>query len=120
MSTDHAVVWLEFRTAKVFLFEDTAMLSVTGEPELIRDKRLTHDGQNGQRRDDDFFGDVLGFLEAKKKWIIIGNRSSCVGLLERICHQKTEGRVACVEFVDAVTAEEVLLRARRYCRDRRS
>ncbi|MCA0008698.1 MULTISPECIES: hypothetical protein [unclassified Mesorhizobium] len=118
MSIDHAVVWLEFRTAKVFLFEDAATPSVAGEPEFIGDMRLTHDGQKGQRRDDDFFGEVLGFLEARKKWIIIGNRSSCVGLLERICRQKAEGRVVGVEFVDAVTAEEVLSRARSYFSDR--
>lgn len=63
MSIDHAVVWLEFRTAKVFLFEDTATLSVAGEPEFIRDKRLTHDGRKGQPRDDDFFK-AMGALQS--------------------------------------------------------
>jgi hypothetical protein len=45
MSIDHAVVWLEFRTAKVFLFEDAATPSVAGEPELIGDKRLISSGR---------------------------------------------------------------------------
>ena len=120
MPIDHAVVWLHFRTAKVFLFEDIATLSGAEEPKLIYDERpmLGHDGQRGERSDRDFFEDILRVIETTKKWMIIGNRSNCLGLLERICRQRTDGRVVGVAVVDAFSDEEALSRARSYFSDR--
>ncbi|TPK55839.1 hypothetical protein FJ546_28895 [Mesorhizobium sp. B2-4-19] len=120
MPIDHAVVWLGFRTAKVFLFEDIATLSGAEEPKFIYDKHpmLGHDGQREQRSDCDFFEDILRVIGTTKKWMIIGNRSNCLGLLTRICRQKTDDRVVGVVAVDASSDEEVLSRVRSYFGDR--
>lgn len=117
MPIDHAVVWMDFRMAKVFVFDDAALSTNVIEFTVVHDESLIPGRgiRKGQGRgNDNFFDDVLRSLGTASKWLILGNRSNCLGFLKRMCRQKFDGRIVGVEFIDAFTDEEILSRARSY------
>ncbi|KRB30854.1 hypothetical protein [Mesorhizobium sp. Root172] len=115
MPINQAVVLLGFREAKVFLLKGFMKNDV--EIRFIHDRSLIRscDGQKGKGTErHDFFRDVVRSLDRSLEWLILGNRSSCFGLLMYICHQNLESRVVGVEPIDMPTDADVLSRARDY------
>ena len=97
MQVRYAIVWLEFRVAKIFFFDGTAIEDTWVEIPLTENRDL----DNGETESThDFFGEVARCLDVAQEWIILGTRSGCFGLLAYICRRKLDARVVGAEVTD--------------------
>ncbi|MDX8535623.1 hypothetical protein RFM41_31950 [Mesorhizobium sp. VK25A] len=97
MQVRYAIVWLEFRAAKIFLFDGTVIEDTWVEIPLTEHRDRDNGGTEGA---DDFFGEVARCLDVAQEWIILGTRSGCFGLLAYICRRKLDGCVVGAEVTE--------------------
>lgn len=100
MQVKYAVVWLEFRTAKIFLSDGPTVGDTCVEVVRDRPQAKWNDEKGRLSEANDFFGDVVQCLEVAGEWFILGSRSGCFGLLAYICRRKLESRIIGTEVIE--------------------
>ncbi|MGX7875558.1 hypothetical protein ACVDG5_025075 [Mesorhizobium sp. ORM6] len=115
MQVKYAIVWMEFRTAKIFLFDGPTIED--SYVEVVRDRLQTHVYGDEKARSlgaNDFFGEVVRSLQVAGKWFILGSRSGCFGLLGYICRHRLESRVVDTKVIEVHENMGVLSHVRDY------
>jgi hypothetical protein len=108
-----AVVWMEFRTAKIFLSDGPTIED--GCVEVVWDRLQTNTDDDEKARSsgaNDFFGEVVRSLQVGGEWFILGSRSGCFGLLAYICRHRLESRVIGTKVIEVHEGMGVLSHVR--------
>jgi len=113
MQIKYAIVWMKFRTAKIFLFDGSEIEDSCVE--IVRDRLQAPDYDDEKARSsgaNDFFSEVVRSLQVAGEWFILGSRSGCFGLLSYICRHRLESRVVGTTVIEVHESMSVLSRVR--------
>ena len=121
MQTQHAVVWLDHREAKVFFFNRQTAASVRLVTTLAHLQTHNKAGSvDGKRASENraFYDDVVSALQPAKKWLIVGPGEAKDELAKHIRdhHPHLKDRIVGVEPADHPTEAQIVAHARSFFR----
>ena len=119
MKTQHAVVWIDHREAKVFWFDRDHAEGSRIKSQKSFDQAHKHAGTvSGSRTaiDDHFLHDVVEALAESQEWLVIGPGDAKDDFVKHVkSHDHTlAGRIIGVESADHPTDGQIVALARKF------
>ncbi|MGB8819208.1 MAG: translational machinery protein [Rhizobiaceae bacterium] len=117
--TQHAVVWIDHRQARVFFLTRDTADEITLDTSKTFDQAHKHAGtREGNRTptDDDFLHEVVEALKPAQEWLIIGPGIAKEELAKHVKHHDhlLADRIIAVEPADHPTDGQIVAMARKF------